>query len=352
MPIHISGTGSFIPKNKVDNNSFSNKVFFDKDGNEYPNSNDEIIEKFQTITGIKERRYADKEHKTSDLATFAAKNAIKDAGIDKETIDYIIVAHNFGDIEYGTNQYIALPSVATIVKHKLDILNENCVAYDIIFGCPGWIEGVIQASAFIKSKMAKRCLVIGADTLSRTIDESDRDSMIFADGAGATIIEENLEPGGILSHKTITKAGKEAFYLFCEASYNPKNTKSFKHIKMNGRKVYEFAISNIPGALKKCLEESGKNIDDVKKIFLHQANEKLDEAVLKYFYKQFNKEIPENIMPISVDIYGNSSVATIPTLYDIVLKTNFKGHDLKKGDVILFASVGAGMNINALTYQL
>ena len=200
--------------------------------------------------------------------------------------------------------------------------------------------------------MAKRCLVIGADTLSRTIDKSDRDSMIFADGAGATIVEENSESGGILSHKTITKAGKEALYLFCETSYDPTNKKSNKHIKMNGRKVYEFAISNIPGALKSCLENSGKNIDDVKKIFLHQANEKLDEAVLKYFYKQYNKEIPKNIMPISVDIYGNSSVATIPTLYDIVLKTNFKGHNLKKGDVILFASVGAGMNINALTYQL
>ena len=239
-----------------------------------------------------------------------------------------------------------------MVKHKLEIINENCVAYDIIFGCPGWIEGVIQATAYIKSKMAKRCLDIGADTLSRTIDESDRDSMIFADGAGATIIEETSESGGILSHKTITKAGKEALYLFCEPSYDPKNTKSAKHLKMNGRKVYEFAISNIPGALKTCLENSGKNIDDIKKIFLHQANEKLDEAVLKYFYKQFNKEIPENIMPISVDVYGNSSVATIPTLYDIVLKTNFKGHNLKKGDVILFASVGAGMNINALTYQL
>ena len=352
MPIHISGTGSFLPPNKVNNSSFSNRVFFDKNGNRYPNSNDEIIEKFKTITGIKERRYADKEHKTSDLATFAAQNAIKDAGIDKETLDYIIVAHNFGDIEYGTNQYIALPSVATMVKHKLEILNENCVAYDIIFGCPGWLEGVIQASAYIRSKMAKRCLVIGADTLSRTIDDSDRDSMIFADGAGATIIEETSKSGGILSHKTITKAGKEALYLFCEQSYDPRNTKSAKHLKMNGRKVYEFAISNIPVALKTCLENSGKDIDDIKKIFLHQANEKLDEAVLKYFYKQFNKEIPENIMPISVDVYGNSSVATIPTLYDIVLKTNFKGHNLKKGDVILFASVGAGMNINALTYQL
>ena len=206
MPIHITGTGSFIPKNKVDNNSFLNKEFFDKDGNPYPNSNQEIIEKFQTITGIKERRYADKEHTNSDLAAFAAAKAIKDAKIDKESIDYIIVAHNFGNIEYGTNQYISLPSVATLVKHKLEIYNENCVAYDLIFGCPGWIEGVIQAKSFIISKMAKRCLVIGADTLSRTIDKSDRDSMIFADGAGASIIEEKNNLGGILSHKTITKA--------------------------------------------------------------------------------------------------------------------------------------------------
>lgn len=352
MSIHITGTGSFVPQNIVKNNSFLSKSFFDKDGKGYPNSNNEIIEKFQTITGIKERRYANKEHKTSDLATFASVEAIKNASIDKETIDYIIVAHNFGDIEFGTNQYISLPSVATMVKHKLDIQNENCVAYDLIFGCPGWIEGVIQAKAFIESGMARRCLVIGADTLSRTIDENDRDSMIFADGAGATIIEKGKRSGGILSHKTITKANKEALYLFCDNSYDPKNKKNIKHIKMNGRKVYEFAISNIPSALKSCLEASGKTINDVKKIFLHQANEKLDEAVLKYFYKQYKKDIPKNIMPISVDIFGNSSVATIPTLYDIVLKTNFKGHEIKKGDIILFASVGAGMNINAITYQL
>ena len=121
---------------------------------------------------------------------------------------------------------------------------------------------------------------------------------------------------------------------------------------MNGRKVYEFAISTIPSALKSCIDESGKNIDDIKKIFLHQANEKLDEAVLKYFYKIYDKPIPENIMPISVDLLGNTSVATLPTLYDIVLKENFKGHQLQRGDIIVFASVGAGMHVNAITYQL
>ena len=116
--------------------------------------------------------------------------------------------------------------------------------------------------------------------------------------------------------------------------------------------MYEFAISTIPNALKECLEDSGKKIHEIKKIFLHQANEKLDEAVLKYFYKLFDMEVPPNIMPISVDVLGNSSVATVPTLYDIVLNEKFKGHYLEKGDIILFASVGAGMNVNAITYQV
>ena len=352
MSIKITGTGSCIPNNIVENKEFIKNNFYDKDGNPYPNSNQDIIDKFQAITGIQKRRYADNDQKASDLATEAGLKAIESAGIDKEELDYIIVSHNFGDVEHGTNQYIALPSVATMVKHKMNIKNVNCVAYDLIFGCPGWLEGVIQASAFIKAGMAKKCLVIGTDTLSRTVDNNDRDSMIFADGAGATIVEENNEKGGILSHKTITCAQKEALYLFCAESYDPKSNSLNKHIKMNGRKVYEFAISTIPDALKECLESSGKTIQDVKKIFLHQANEKLDEAVMKYFYRLFEMNVPENILPISVDVLGNSSVATIPTLYDLVKRENFKGHEVNKGDIIIFASVGAGMNVNAITYQV
>ena len=324
MAVKITGTGCYIPENVTSNRDFLKHEFFQADGSPFTTENEAIIEKFQSITGILERKYAKNHHNASDLATFAAERAIGDANIDPEQLDYIIVGHNFGDVAHGQNQSDMLPALAARVKHQLGIQNPSCVAYDLIFGCPGWIEGIIQAKSFIKSKMAKRCLVIGADTLSRTIDHSDRDSMIFADGAGAAIIEEKSDDGGILSHKTITKAGKEALYLFCDKSYDPKNKENIKHIKMNGRKVYEFAFSNIPAALKTCLEESGKDIDDVKKIFLHQANEKLDEAVLKYFYKQFDKKIPKDIMPISVDIFGNSSVATIPTLYDVVLKTNFK----------------------------
>ena len=121
---------------------------------------------------------------------------------------------------------------------------------------------------------------------------------------------------------------------------------------MNGRKIYEFAISHVPEALKSCLEKSGKSINDVKKVFLHQANEKMDEAIVSRFYNLFDLTPPNYVMPMSIGKLGNSSVATIPTLYDLVIKNKLENHNIKKGDIILFGSVGAGMNVNAITYQV
>jgi 3-oxoacyl-[acyl-carrier-protein] synthase-3 len=241
--------------------------------------------------------------------------------------------------------------LATRVKHNLQIKNPNCVAYDLIFGCPGWVEGVIQAQAFIKSGMAKRCMVIGADTLSRIADQNDRDAMIFADGAGATIIEETDQAGGLLSHCSQTYSTEEAFYLFSGKSNDPTAKPEDKYIKMLGRKVYEFAISNVPKAMKDCFDKSGEDLGSLKKIFLHQANEKMDEAIVKRFYRLFREPIPADVLPISIHKLGNSSVATIPTLLDLVKRNALNGHQINKGDVALFASVGAGMNINAFTYS-
>ena len=245
-----------------------------------------------------------------------------------------------------------LPAVAARVKHKLGIQNPNCVAYDLIFGCPGWLEGVIQAQAFIKSGIAKRCLVIGAETLSRVVDHNDRDSMIFADGAGATIIEDTDEDGGLLSHRTATYTIDETYYIYAGGSYcNSKNSNT-QYIKMEGRKVYEFALSHVPQAMKDCFDASGYQIDDLKKVFIHQANEKMDEAILKRFYRLYRAQMPADVLPMNIQTYGNSSVATVPTLFDLVRKNQLKDHKLNKGDVIMFASVGAGMNINAVTYQI
>ena len=351
MGITITGTGSYIPKEITTNKDFENHDFYNEDGTSFSHKNDVIIEKFKAITGISERRYAQKQYSTSDIASFAAQKAIEYAKIDQETLDYIIVAHNYGDVKHGSNQSDTVPSLASRVKSNLQIKNPSCVAYDLIFGCPGWLEAMIQANAFIKAGIAKRCLVIGAETLSRVTDPHDRDSMIYSDGAGATIIEHIEGTEGIISHATATHAIEEANYIYFGNSNNLEDQDPRKYIKMNGRKIYNFALTNVPKAMKNCLEDSGYDIKDVKKILIHQANEKMDEAIVKRFYGLYDMQAPQNIMPMTINTLGNSSVATVPTLYDLIVNNNMEGHRINKGDLIMFASVGAGMNINAMVYK-
>ena len=155
----ITGTGTFIPSLKKENTDFLEDRFLNNDGSDFASPNEEIIEKFKAITGIEERRYAVDKYKTSDLAFFASEKAIEDAKINKEELDYIIFAHNFGDLKQGAIQGDTLPSLATRVKYKLGIENPNCVAYDVLFGCPGWVEGVIQAQAFIKAGIDRKSVV-------------------------------------------------------------------------------------------------------------------------------------------------------------------------------------------------
>jgi len=352
MKIGISGTGCYIPSQIMENDDFSENEFLNSDGTPFKHSNEIIIQKFKSITGIGKRRYVDDNLNTSDIAYLASEKAIEDAGIDKEEIDYIIFAHNFGDVSHGKSQGDTLPSLATRVKHHLKIKNPKCVAYDMLFGCPGWIEGVIQANAFIKSGIAKKCLVIGAETLSRVVDDHDRDSMIYSDGAGAAIVQTSEDGGEILAHASETHANGEAYYLFFGDSYNSEIDEDRRYIKMYGRKIYEFALTYVPDAMQNCLLESGINIKAVKKIFIHQANEKMDEAIVKRFYELFNMEMPEGIMPMNIHEMGNSSVATVPTLYDMVRKGNLENQSVGKGDVVIFASVGAGMNVNAIVYRV
>jgi 3-oxoacyl-[acyl-carrier-protein] synthase-3 len=354
MATIISGTGSYIPSIIKTNLAFAENTFYGEDGVLIKTPNAEIVEKFKDITGIYERRYAEENMNTSEMASKAAELAIQDAGIDPETIDQIIVAHNFGDVLPGTIQTDTIPALASRVKHQLGIKNPKCVAYDILFGCPGWIQGVIQADSFIKSGMAKRCLVIGAETLSRVVDSHDRDSMIFSDGAGACIVEEDTNTNsGMLASSVQSHCLDEAYFLYLGKSYHPEGDEATRYIKMKGRKVYEYAIKNVPLAMKECIEKAGVDIHDVKKFFLHQANEKMDEGFIKALYKLYDiRIVPENIMPMSIHDLGNSSVATIPTLYDLVKRGKYKEHQLHKGDIVIFASVGAGMNINAICYRV
>lgn len=351
MKIKITGTGSYIPEIIKKNSDFGGKNFYDIDGKAIDTPTEIIVEKFKAITGISERRYAKENLSTSDLGAIAAKKAISDAKINPETIDYIICAHNFGDVKTNAIQSDILPCLAARIKHILKIKNPKCIAYDILFGCPGWVEGVIQANAFIKAGMAKKCLVIGAETLSRVVDEFDRDSMIYADGAGASIIELSNDSSGVISHESASFTYDEVYHLFFGNSNNKKQDNDVRFIKMYGRKIYEFALSNVPNALKECLDNSGYQIDDVKKILIHQANEKMDEAIIKRFYRLYKKSVPKGVMPMTINKLGNSSVATVPTLFDLIRRDKLTDHQLSKGDIIIFASVGAGMHINAIVYK-
>src|SRR5690606_36972448 len=154
-----------------------------------------------------------------------------------------------------------------------------------------------------------------------------------------------------ISHESATYALDEAHFIYFGETNNPAVKNKRRYIKMYGRKIYEFALNHVPTAMKFCLDKSGYKIEDLKKILIHQANEKMDEAIVQRFYKLYNLEMPEGIMPMTINKLGNSSVATIPTLYDLILNGELEGHEINKGDVIMFASVGAGMNINAIVYK-
>jgi 3-oxoacyl-[acyl-carrier-protein] synthase III len=349
----IRGSGSYIPEKILKNSEFLNKDFYDENQKRIDSPGETIVEKFEKITGISERRYANENQVTSDIAAEAAKKAVADAGIDPESIDHIILAHNFGDVQYKTTQSDSVPSLAARVKHLLDIKNPNCVAFDILFGCPGWVQSMLLAHAHINSGMGKRFLLIGSETLSRVIDHNDRDSMIFADGAGAVIVDgiEEEEKRGLLSHAAATHSNEELHYLNFGKSYKPETDDDMKYIKMQGRKIYEYSLTHVPVAMKQAMDKCSCEIDDLKKIIIHQANEKMDAAIVKRFYRLYKRPMPKDIMPMSIKSLGNSSVATMPTLLDLMLKGEYKEHPINKEDLILFASVGAGMNINAFTYK-
>lgn len=348
----IIGSGSYLPERLIGRNHFSDSVFYDDNFVKIDKSNDEIIQKFVEITEIENRRYVDDDLVNSDIGAKAAQIALDDAGIDKESLDYIISATNFGDVDLHGQQSF-MPSLSAIIKNKLGIKNPKCINYDMIFGCPGWVEGMVLADTLIKSGKAKNILVVGSETLSRVTDPYDRNKMIFADGAGAVVVtateEENV---GIIAHNTMCFNGDELAYLENSHSLNPEADQTKKYIRMRGRKIYEFALKYVPDAMKQTIDSAGLTLDDIDKILLHQANAKMDHAMISRLFKLYGKSSYEHaVSPMTIQEFGNSSVATVPTMYDLIKKGKMEGHSFKDNSYILFASVGAGMNINAIVYK-
>jgi 3-oxoacyl-[acyl-carrier-protein] synthase III len=347
----ITGTGSYIPTRKIVNAYFLDHDFYGADGKKLARPNAEIIAKFQEITGIQERRYVTDDLNTSDMAFRSAERALE--GTDREDLDYILVAHNFGEIKAGIHRCDIVPSIAGRVKHKLGIKNPYTVAFDLLFGCPGWLQGMIAADYYIRSGDARKVLVIGTETLSRVSDPHDIDHMIYSDGAGAALVEGTERNAGILSHVSRSDTHQEAYLLWFDRSYHPESLGDRQFLKMHGHEVYKYAVKTVADTVKKCLDKAGLHLSDVKKLLIHQANQKMDEAILKRLFKLYQvEEGPLEIMPMTISWLGNSSVATLPTLLDLLQKGEMNNHILHSGEIAVFASVGAGMNINAMVYRM
>lgn len=353
MGSSITGTGSAMPKRVIKNDYFLQYEFYTKKGGKNPKDPKEIIQKLEEISGISERRFIGEDEESIGLLEDASQKAIADAGLEPNDLDSIIIAHNTANVRANLGDcFHTVPNVAAILKNRLNITNKNCPSYDILFGCPGWVEGFIQAHRMIELGEAKHVLVCGVEVASRFLDPHDVDSMLMADGCGATIISADNQTEGVLSHATFSHAEDDLDSIILDRSLN-KEQEGNLYFKMQGQKVYKYATSQLPLVIKKALDKINMTPREIDYFFFHQANAKMLKAIAGNLMKAYditNVDYAQKI-PSSISFLGNTSVATIPTLFDLVKNKIVEGFPLEKGQTYVFASVGAGMHCNAIVYR-
>jgi 3-oxoacyl-[acyl-carrier-protein] synthase III len=350
----IAGTGTKLPERRIKNSYFLNHIFMDEHGVQNPKPQAEIVAKLEQITGIQERGYIQDNEDSVPLMYEGALAALNDWGKDKNLIDGIIVAHNAGNMLQGRQGFHTVPNMAALLKNRLEISNHECFAYDILFGCPGWLQGVIQAHQAIQIGDAKNVLVVGLEVASRLLDPHDLDSLILADGCGAAVISaaENDEQAGIISYATFSHAQEDISCIYLDKSYN-KEIEAPTLFKMNGKDVYKYATVWVPKVIKKALDKAGMDVSAIDMFLFHQANGKMLHAFANNLAQMYGIEglTFDGKIPTTIQFTGNTSVATIPTMLDLICKNQLGNYQIKKGMKVVFASVGAGMHCNALVYQ-
>lgn len=352
MNSYISGTGSALPANVVANSAFENLQFYNKDGSVFEKPSNVVVKKLESITGIRERRYISDKEDSVPIMVEAAQAALNDADIAGNDLDGIIVAHNAGNMVPGVSSYHPVPNLAAHLKHGLGIDSPEMFAYDILFGCPGWLQAFIQAHQAIRNGDAEHIMVVGLEVASRMLDPHDVDSMIFADGCGATIISATDSDIGVKAYHTYSHAQHDIRNIYLSSSNNP-DCPGDTYVKMNGREVYKYATTYLPQVIKKSLDKCNKSIADVDLFLFHQANEKMLGAIANRVAEAFDRKDLDfsDKIPLTIHTLGNTSVATIPTMMDFIRKGKMKDYHIKKGDLVVMASVGAGMHCNAMVYQ-
>lgn len=305
----ILGTGSYLPANRVSNEDLAKKV----------DTSDEWI---TTRTGIKFRHIADEQEKTSDLAARAAEKALADAGVAAEEIDLIVVATATPDMQF--------PSTATIVQQKLGITN-GCAAFDVQAVCAGFMYALNTANAYIKSGMAKRALVIGAETFSRIVDWEDRTTcVLFGDGAGAVVLGASEEAGII--HSKLHADGNYLDLLNVPAQIANGQVCGSPFVKMDGPGVFKFAVKMLAKVAEEVLEESGYTANQIDWIVPHQANRRIIESTAKHLGLSMDKVI------LTVQDHGNTSAASVPLALDVGIREG----KIQRGQNLLLEGIGGG----------
>ncbi len=355
MPIRsqITGTGSVLPDLVVPNSEFESNDFYGRDGQKLGRSGAEIVAKLESISGIRERRYVPFEQDSIGLMTEASRLAIEGAGIQVGRLSSIIVAHNAGNMVPGTGAFHTVPNLAASLKHELGSVDHECPAYDILFGCPGWLQGVIQADQMIRLGEAEHVLVTGLEIASRLLDPHDPYSLLLADGCGACVVSRSeIDGGGILSYSTFSHAMDDNRIIYLGPSLKP-DVEGSCYFHMNGREVYKYATEWVPKVITSAVEKAGIGISDVDVFLLHQANAKMLEAIGTRLAESCGVRVESIVgkVPLTIEFLGNTSVATIPTLLDLIRNDKLEGFSIHEGDVAVMASVGAGMHCNALVHR-
>ena len=353
MGSSIKGSGHALPKHVVKNDAFLDHSFYTKTGEKIPKATKDIVEKLEEISGIRERRYIGKEEESIDLLKDAALKAIADAKLSPNELEGIIVAHNAGNARSNRGDcFHTVPNVAALLKNTLGVANKHCPAYDILFGCPGWVEGMIQAHRMIRLGEAKHVLVCGIEVASRFLDPFDVDSMLMGDGCGAVVLSKDDATEGIVAHATFSHAQEDLNNIVLDRSIKADHPGN-QYFKMQGQQVYKYATTYLPEVIKKALDQADLSPNDIDYFFFHQANAKMLRVIAHNLMRLFDSADSEyaHKIPSNIATTGNTSVATVPTLFDMVKNKQMEGFELKAGQTYVFASVGAGMHCNAFVYK-
>jgi 3-oxoacyl-[acyl-carrier-protein] synthase-3 len=310
----ILGTGSYLPAQCLTNAQLAERV----------DTTDEWI---VSRTGIRERHIADASEKTSDLALKAAEAALDAAGVSKEEIDLIIVATTTPDMVF--------PSTACILQEKLGIA--GCAAFDVQAVCAGFMYALVTANSYIKSGMAKKALIVGAETLTRIVDWTDRKTcVLFGDGAGAIVLGASEEPG--ILHAKLAADGRQQHILNTPGQISGGAIQGDPYLYMDGPAVFKFAVKALADIAEKTLDEAGVAKAQVDWLVPHQANLRIIESTSKHLGMSMDNVV------VTLPEQGNTSAASIPLALDVAVRDG----RIQRGQTILLEGIGGGMTWGAV----